>query len=424
MTTRHAFPTTQRTAWRIIAGVAAVQLVACGLGSLRADDWVNLERGRVALSSDWRTIWTTLNPFTLYRPLVDVWHGTMVALFGYEPGFMLAMLVGHLALQSWLLSRLVRQLGGSRETAALAALAVWAQSNTYTWTTLWVSNATGSLMTTFALLTMVALASAARLRSQGRSARMRMSLMLFAYVATMLCKEESVLLPGVVAALATMRWHEAKQEERRTWIGGIALSLALGAIYVGFRTVVLATPQMPGNRYTLHLGPHVFRNLGFFAVHLGALPITVAVLARFQFPFAFTPAARQMRGWAQARTGILAGLAWTVVACLLYLPISGRPAYGYLYAPAFGIAFAVAHALTFAANAQATTTRPRSPWSTLAVHALIATSLTAAALVSNQWHRFGAIHREALITLRREVPDPPPNAIFVFLDSGAPETPS
>ena len=251
-----------------------------------------------------------------------------------------------------------------------------------------------------------------------------MALMLLAYLGAILCKEDSVLLPGVAVALATTRWGNATREERRTWSAGILSVLAVGVLYTIFRTLVLATPQIAGNRYTLTLGPHVGQNLTFFAWHLGALPLSMTVLARLQFPFAFTPAARQLPEWGPARARILAGLAWSAVACLLYLPIPGRPAYGYLYGPGFGIAFAVGHALAFAARTQPSTARRRSPLVPLAVHALLAISLTATVLMENHWHQFGAIQRAAIDTLRREVPDPPPGALFVFLDPGVAETPS
>jgi len=411
-----------RIAWLVVAVLVTAQLVACQWGSLRADDWMNLERGRLVFSSDWRTIWTTLNPFTLYRPLVDVWHGVMLQLFGLEPRPMLMLLIAQLLLQTWMLARIVRSMGGSRETSALAALAVWAQANTYSWTTLWVSNATGCLMTTCALLALLLMLRAVRLGSEGRGNVWTVAAMNLAVVAAALCKEEAVLLPGIAIALAASRWRYAPSYERRAWmtIGGSMLAVAAG--YALFRTQMLSTPQEGDNRYHLRLGPHMLKNLGFLAMHLGALPLVTAVSVSVWMPAAFRREGRALPIWGATRGAVLGGLGWAAVASLLYLPIAGRPAYGYLYVPAFGVAYAVAHAIAFAHQAQLAAGRERSPVAPLAVHAGIALALTAFGLAANGWHRFGALQREALITLRREVPSPPQGALFVFLDPGRKET--
>lgn len=411
-----------RIAWSVVAVLAAAQLISSLWGSLRADDWMNLERARVVFSSEWLSIWTTLNPFTLYRPLVDVWHGVMLAMFGLEPRPMLAMLIAHLVLQSWMLARIVRSMGGSRDTAALAALAVWAQVNTYSWTTLWVSNATGCLMTTCVLASLLLMLRAVRLGAEGRGNAWSVAAMNLALVAAALCKEEAVLLPGVALTLAASRWRYAPIAERRAWMttGGAMLAVAAG--YALFRTQMLPTPQEGDNRYHLRFGSHVLSNLAFLAMHLGALPLVTALSLRIWMPAAFHREARALPIWGATRGAILGGLGWAAVTSLLYPMVFGRPAYGFLYAPAFGVAYAVAHAIAFAHQAQLATGRDRSPIIPLAAHAAIAVALTAYGLAANGWHRFGAIQREALTTLRREVPAPPRGALFVFLDPGTKET--
>lgn len=424
MSSRPPAMSVPRVAWLLIALLAAAQLCACMLGSLRADDWVNLERGRQVFSEHAAQVWTALNPFMLFRPVVDVWHGVMLKLFGLDVRPMLMMLVAQLLLQSWLLSRLVRAMGGSREAAALAALAMWAQANTYTWTTLWASNATGSLMTTFALLTLLALARVSRLAREQRSLPGGFALLLALYLVTLLCKEESVLLPGIAAALASLRWRHAGLAERRAWVAGIGAMLAFGALYAAFRTVVLPTPQAPGSRYSLSLGPHLLRNAGFLMLHLGALPLCVLAISRWMFPFAFTRAARELPQWSDARDAMVTAGLWCAIACALYPLISGRPAFGYLYAPAFAVAFGVGHGLAFAAGAQASASAPRPAWAPLAAYALFASALTAGVLIANQWPHFGTIQKEALETLHREVPQPAPGQQFVFLDAAGRETPS
>jgi hypothetical protein len=411
---------TRRGALVLVALLAAAQVAALTRGSFRADDWINLERGALATSAAWREVWTGLNPFTLYRPLVDVWHGTMLRLFGLEAPPMMAVLVALLLLQSWMLARLVRARGGSHAAAALAMAAVWAQPNATTWTTLWVSNATGSLMTTCTLAALLLHHRAVRVAARGGNPAASIAGALVALVAGALCKEEMVLLVPALAALEAARWPRLAPRERRAAVASWAAIAVIGAAYAVFRTQVMPTPQTGATRYTLALGTHTLRNAAFFAAHLAALPATALVLARVFFPGAFAREARRGESWARAREGMLAGVAWSAIALALYLPIQGRPAYGYLYAPAFGVAFAVAHGLAWAGST-ATAARRTAAWP-LAAHAGLALALTAAGLAGVGWPRYRAIAAEAFATFDRELPSPPPRARLVFLDPGAAET--
>lgn len=393
------------------------QLAAASIGPFRADDWINLERGAVAWSSDWRVIWTSLNPFTLYRPLVDLWHGAMLRAFGLEPRPMIGALIALLLLQSWLLARLVRARGGTRETAALAFALAWAQPNATSWTTLWVSNVTGSLMTTFALLAMLLHHRAVRHAARGRAPWDSIASMLLAFLVAALCKEESVLLVGATGAMELARFSSLGPRARRgAIVSAIALAVVTGA-YVVFRTQVVPTPQVGETRYHLQLGSHVARNVAFFALHLGALPATALVATALFARTAFAPAARTGESWALARRELSAGVAWAVIALLLYLPIGGRPAYGYLYAPSLAVAYATAHALGWAWR-----TRGRSPLPVALAHATLALVLTGAALAGIGWPRYRTLTAEAFERLDREWPTPPPNARALVLDVGERET--
>lgn len=403
-------------AW-LVAGMVLAQLAAAAVGPFRADDWINLERGAIAWSSEWRTIWTSLNPFTLYRPIVDLWHGAMLRTFGLEPRPMLVALIALLLLQSWMLARLVRARGGSRETAALAAALAWAQPNATSWTTLWVSNVTGSLMTTFVLLALLLHHRAVRQSSRGRSPGVSIVGMLVAFVVAALCKEESVLVVGILGALELARLPRLGPRARR---GAIVSALSLTAVtagYVLFRTQVVPTPQEGDTRYHLQVGAHVLRNLAFFALHLGALPATSLVATALFARAAFGSAERVGDRWDHASREVLAGVAWAVTALLLYLPIGGRPAYGYLYAPSLAIAYATAHALGWAWS-----TRGRSPVPVALAHAALALALTGVALAGIGWPRYRALTTAAFARLDRDWPAPPAGARALVLDIGERET--
>ncbi len=405
----------------LIACALALQLAGAAIGSFRADDWTNLERGRWALTPEgFAAIWTGLNPFTLYRPLVDLWHGAMLAVFGLNAAPMLAVMALLLLAQTVLLARLARERGGSALAGALAAAAMWTQANTFTWTTQWVSNVTGSLLALFSLLALVQHHRAVRAASSGRSALPAIAAMLASFVAGALCKEEIVLLPAALAALEMARWRRLDERQRsaatRSWL---ALSVT-AAVYLWFRTQLLPTPQAGETRYHLQIGTHMFYSVGYFALHLGAMPAVVWAVTRAAWPAAHARSVWDSPQGRAAREEALGAALWAAAAILLYLPISGRPGFGYLYMPAFAVAYGagrlLAHAAEHAAPGRA------GPAGALAVHGAIATLLTAAGLVAGQRHTFAPLTREAWATLDREWPSPPAGARFVFLDPSGPET--
>ncbi|MFN8587778.1 MAG: hypothetical protein U0704_08225 [Candidatus Eisenbacteria bacterium] len=416
-------PQASRTRPHALALVAAAALVQCAgatIGAFRADDWTNLERGRWALTPEGlRGIWTGLNPFTLYRPLVDLWHGAMMALFGLNaPPMLLVMTLLALA-QTALLARLARERGGDRTAAALAAAAWWAQVNAYAWTTQWVSNVTGSLLALFSLLALVQHHRAVRAAGRGRSAVPAVLAMLAAFAAGALCKEEIVLLPAGLAALEWARRDRLSPRERtaalRSWL---ALAV-LAAAYLVFRTQVLPTPQVGSQRYHLTFGANVLVSAAYFAAHLGALPATAWALTRVLWPASHARDTWDSPAGRAARREALAAFAWAASATLLYLPISGKPAYGYYYLPAFAVALGTARLLAHAAAAA----RPArlGAAGALATHFALLLALVATGLWAGAWHTYRARTLAVWATLDREYPEPPPGAKFVFLDASGAE---
>lgn len=411
-------------AWALVLAMLAAQAAAATYGSFRADDWLNLERGAHAWTPEGALeVWTTLNAFGLYRPLVDLWHGAGLRLFGMSAPPMMMVLIANLALQAWMLARLVRVRGGSRETAALAAAALLAQPNTYAWSVLWVSNATGALMLTASLLTLLLHARAVRRIGRGDGAGITLAAMSLVMVIGALCKEDLVLLPALLIVLELARGPRLSPSERRASVAATGAVVAIAAAYAAFRLIILPTPQGGDDRYHLRLGPHVLRNAAFFAAHLAALPVVVWLLARWRMGREprLPDAAAVAIG--TARREAAAGFAWAAITCTLYLPISGRPSYGYLLAPAVGIAYAVAQLLTSRAIASGRPLR-RAPAAALWVHAVLALALTAGALYMIQWHRFGPLERLMVRELASDAPRLPRNARIVFIDAGGSETPA
>lgn len=416
-------PGSRASAWTLVAVLCAAQGAASLIGSFRADDWINLERAATAsTTAGARAIWTALNPFGLYRPLVDLWHALWLRTFGLQAPPMMALLILNLLAQSLLLARLVRARGGNRETAALAAAALWAQPNTYSWTTLWISNATGGLMVTAALVTAVLHARAADRLSRGEGAGWTLTGMSVAFLVGALCKEDIVLLPAFLTILEVARAPRVSRAQQRAAVTVTGALIAMAAAYAAFRLIVLPTPQSGTDRYHLRLGPHIAANMAFFAVHLGALPGVAIVLARLHMPKAF---ARWGEDDAEVRAALresTAGLLWAATATLLYLPISGRPSYGYLLAPAIGVAYGVAYGL--AALAALARDDRGSPGRILWTHALLALVLTSAALFTIQWHRFGPLERRLVHELSPQVAALPSGSHLTFVDVGKGETPA
>lgn len=415
-----ARPAARRGALILTACAVLVQFAGAAIGSFRADDWTNLERGLWATTPEGaRGIWTGLNPFTLYRPLVDLWHGAMMRCFGLDAAPMLAMMVLLTVAQTFLLARLVRERGGDRTAAVFAAAALWAQVNTYAWTTQWVSNVTGSLLALFTLLALVQHHRAVRAAARGRSPVPAIVAMALAFLAGALCKEEIVLLPAGLAALEWSRRERLGERERRA---ALASWLALSVVATGyliFRTQVLPTPQVGETRYHLTLGPHILLSIAFFAVHLGALPALAWAVTRIAWPEAHAREVWETPEGRLARREALAAFAWSASATLLYLPISGRPAYGYYYLPAFAVALAVGRMFAHAA-AHARPGRIGAA-AALATHFVLALALTTTGLVLGAWHTYRARTLAVWATLDREWPSPPARARFVFLDSSGAE---
>ena len=416
-------PGSRASAWTLVAVLCAAQGAASLIGSFRADDWINLERAATAsTAAGANAIWTALNPFGLYRPLVDLWHALWLRTFGLEAPPMMALLILNLLAQSLLLARLVRARGGSRETAALAAAALWAQPNTYTWTTLWISNATGGLMVTAALVTALLHARAAERLSRGEGAGWTLAGMSGAFLLGALCKEDIVLLPAFLTILEIARGPRLTHAQQRSSVTVTGAVIALAAAYAAFRLIILPTPQAGADRYHLRLGPHIAANILFFAAHLGALPVVALLLARWRLPRAF---GRDREDDPEVRAAMresAAGFLWAATATLLYLPISGRPSYGYLLAPAVGIAYGVAYGL--AAIAARAGDERGAPARILWTHAMLALGITSAALFMIQWHRFGPLERGLVRELAPRVAALPRGAHLTFVDVGERETPA
>lgn len=279
-------------------------------------------------------------------------------------------------------------------------------------------------MVTAALATLVLHARVTRRLARGEAVGASLLAMSLTMVLGALCKEDIVLLPAIVVVLDAARAPRMSAAERRASMTAVGALLAIAAAYAAFRLLVLPTPQTGGGRYHLTLGLHVIRNAGFFALHLGALPLMAIALARVLFPAAFRAGAWSSAAWVGARRECLAGLVWAAIATALYLPISGRPAFGYLLPPALGIAYSVAHFLGASSAAQAEAGRPRSAVWALAVHALIAVGITAGALTSIGWHRFGALQRAMVTTLDGDRDRIPLGSHVGFIDAGVRETPS
>lgn len=403
----------------LAAAMVALQCLAIRFASFRVDDWTNLEHGRWAVSGAGRwQVWTEVNPFSLYRPLVDYWHGAMLAVFGLEPRPMVAALIVLMALSSLLLARIVRERGGDRFTALACAAAVWVQPNTYMWTTQWVSNVTASLVGVAALAVLLLHHRAVRLAANGRSTLPTRMAMVLIFFAGALCKEEIVLIPGAIFVLEMARWDRLDVKARPAAWHGFLLMAATAAVFAVARTQLLPRPPS-GGRYHLALGLHSLVEMRFLTMHLAALPIVAAIVA-----LALIPVARSARTWREPSLrpivrDALAGLAWTAISTAIFLLIQGRPAYGYLYVPAFAMAFTVGQLLGALHRATAGSARVALP---LLVHALVASALTAWGLLDVRWPSYGPLTRAAYAELDRAVPQPTSGEVFAFVDPGTPET--
>lgn len=399
----------------VVVALAAL-IAASAFATFRADDWENLERGQRALASDWTSLWTAHNQYGFYRPLVDLWHGVMMRLWGLTPWAHILPLVLLFALHATLLARVAAHRGARPALAWLVAAAAFTQVNTYAWTALWPANVTGGLMTTFLLLALFAHHRAVSRAAAGRGPRVSIAFAAIATAFALLSKEEAVLLPVILLWLEALRWRALAPAARRAAVASWLLVAVLAGAFVVFRLVLVPTVNAEGQYYSLRFGTNWFRNLAFFAAHLGALPVVALLASRVVYPAAWRSEARRGEEWARARDGMLAGFGWAAIGIQLFLLLGGR-AYGYLYAPALGVALGVATALDWAARVQARTAPVAWPAArVLAVHWLLALIATSVALQAAGWPRYRAITHAAFEVMDRTLPDPPPGAHIVFID--------
>lgn len=414
----------------VLAAVLALQLAGASIGYFHADDWTNLNHARLLLTPRWAEVWTGLNRFTFYRPIVDVYHAVLLRIAGLHATPHLIALITLLVLQSLLLGRLVRERGGPPAAAWLAATAACVQLNAVTWTTLWPSNATGSLMTLFVLLAFVLHHRAVRGARRGAAALAPVAL---ATLAALLCKEETALAALVLAWLEIVRWRDLSAGERRTAVASWLTLTGTIAAYAVFRLTALPIVRVHDPFYTVHLGLNWVKNLAWFAAHLGALPVTMVVLSRVAFPSAWAPAARRGEGWHAARREMLAGLGWAFLGIQVFLLMGGH-GYGYLYAPSFGIALAVGNGLAWASGtAPAGAADPgeraapgragRAPW-LLAVHGALAAAVSVAGLWAVAWPQYRPLMRGVFSEVDSLIPAPPESARVVVIDPYDRETPA
>jgi hypothetical protein len=401
----------------------AVALTACAFASFRGEDWQELEVGQRAVARSPIALLTQLDPFGLYRPLVNLYHGVQLRLWGLVPFPHFATLLLIWTANTWMVARIARMRGAGSGAAWLVGAAAWVQINTYGWSVLWVASAGRALAVFFWLLALFLHHRAVRLAGLRRPSAGTAALALLALLAGLVCKEEAIVVVPIVIVLEALRWRRLDPAQRRIALRSIVGLTILATIYVALRLTLLPTPTgAPGSYYRLRLGWNWVSNLGFFVLHLAPLAILAAIFARIAYPAAFRgPAVEGER--TTVRDAVLEGLAWALVAMQIYLPLGGR-SYGFLYAPSFGIAIAVGRGLAWAWSAARDRRRAPRPAAFLAAYWVLAAVAVGIALRDVGWHRYRAVTRDAFTTLDRTLPDPPRGARFVFLDPVEPETAS
>jgi hypothetical protein len=395
---------------RLVLVIAAALIAAMAVAGFRGEDWFNIERG-VGSLGDLRATLLAVHTPGFFRPLPDLLTGVMFRAFGLTPWPYIATLLLLFALDAALLAAIVRERGGPPRAAWIAVAALAVQANTYAWTVFWFSYITGSLVTTLLLVAIWLHHRVVSRARVGRGPGAGIALAVVAVLLAGLCKEEVVLLPPILGALELARWRRLGPAERRAALqSGMAIAIAAGA-YLVFR-VAFHPPEIDRGaaQYRLTFGRNWIQNAVFFGFHLLPLPLAMATLSW----------GVRRRGRNDAEPGasgagigaeLLAGVAWTVLAIQLYLPMGGH-AYGLLYLPAFGIALGLAPWLA---------TRMH-PARRLAAYATFAFLVTAWGLASVGWPRYRAIARATFAALDRASPTPPPGGRFVFLDPMERET--
>ena len=272
-----------------------------------------------------------------YRPLVAISFGADYAVWGLHPlGYGITNLLLCLA-DALLLFALVRRFA-LPAAAALMATTTWLFNfHGINMALLWLSGRTALMLTLFGLATVHAFLSDRRLIAG------------VLCLGALLCKEEAVMLPLIVASFAAIekrdsRWHvRLKHAAAVTWPQWISV-----LVYLAFRTHSGAFgPHDAPSYYRFSLSSDLLiRNMAEYADRAGTVPVVV-ILA-----LAAGLAQRPPRLLQEERSALWFAIAWFcgMYGLTVFLPVRSSL---YAVAPSIGTALAVAVCASVLARARA-----------------------------------------------------------------------
>jgi len=357
--------------WWVLAfgAVAAAYLPGVGRGFIK-DDFAWIAGSRFAGALGWLEPFRRHNGF--YRPLVSLSFAADERLFGLEPlgyGLTNLALVGA---GMALIVLLARVLGMAWPWGLLAAGLWGLNPHGIASGVLWISGRTSLLLTAFALAAGIAFAA-------GRAGWAALACLL-----ALLCKEEAVLLPAVLAAWAVLLPADGASRTRALARRGAILLLPLAAyLLLRSRTAAYLPWSAPGF-YRPTLSPAALaRNALEYADRACTLAAAAVLLASALLGRWPRPDARERRWLALGLIWLAGGYGLTV-----FLPVRSS-----LYAvfPSAGAALAAA-ALGHAAWRAAPPARRR--------RVLLAAALAPLALVPLLWSRNARLVRTARLSAR------------------------
>ena len=201
------------------------------------------------------------DPHNVYRPLLSVWLVLNQKLWGFNPGGWHLVAVLLLALVTLEVYSLGRRVLKSRPLAALAA-ALFALHPIHVESTAWVIGMNESLM---AALFIASILAYLRFRDPDRNRGLWLGTSLACFALALLTKEESIVLPALVASIVWIDGRRDQGSRPTDLISRLRGALASSAPYWG-----LAAAYLAARFEILHGLGHTATQMPF-----GALPQTI-----------------------------------------------------------------------------------------------------------------------------------------------------
>jgi hypothetical protein len=408
--------TLKRTSAIVILVALCILLLAASRGYFRADEFGHLQIVKFDVMPHPITIITESEVSLAghYRPMVTMFFWVNYLVFGLKPLGYFIVLIAVFLLTLYMFFLLARVLSGDVLGAYCAVLLFVLQGNTYLYTVNWI---TANSVIVSGLFVIMTLFFYVRSTTAAYRANLYYSLALISFGFGLLTREVAIVtIPMLIAYDFLFLWLEApeKKEVLRQRFSSHVPFWVLLVGYIFLRSAVPGTLGLSGRGgYTFTLGSHVLKNLIFYGMHLGFLPVAIFLLS---MPALFLDKLQlAKRDLKLIALGML-----LAVGAIFPLLFFGWYSYTWMYLSAFGTTLAASVLFRRVFNDSTRHRRALLFYGTL-VFALVGSFLMFAELSEARWWQWGTYSRNVIEQVQAYYPNLPPGATLCFIDRNGQE---